>query len=294
MSIQSMTGFAERSFAGPSLRVKVSLKSLNHRYFDWSYKGAPLGEIENRLRVLCQGEIVRGRIEVALDVESTDAGSWEVRINEALLEKILAAFRRAAGRLGREMTFSVENLFRIPQLTELKRKAFTPEEKGFLEKCFRTTLEALVRARRAEGRKTAAQIKLHLRNVRKAAGRVEALSARQPQAVRNRLRQKMREAANGASPASRSRLSEEVAYLTQRYDVAEEIQRLHSHIAAAGDLLDRTGGEPAGRLLDFLAQELTREANTLNSKSQDIAMTRQGLLIKNEVENVRQQVQNLE
>jgi uncharacterized protein (TIGR00255 family) len=293
MTIQSMTGFAERSFSGPTLRVKVSVKSLNHRFFDWSYKGAPIGEVENRLRALCQGKVSRGRIETTMDIDSIDPASWEVRINEALLEKVLASFHRTASRLGREMTFSVENLFRIPQLTELRRKAFNAEEKAFLESCFLRTLEALIRARRAEGRKTAAQIERHLRNVRGAVARIEKLAARQPRAVEKRLKSKMKES-NGSGPASQNRLSEEVAYLTQRYDVAEEIQRLRSHLGAARDLLRRSGPEPAGKMLDFLAQELTREANTLNSKSQDIAMTRQGLLVKNEVESIRQQVQNLE
>jgi len=293
MSIQSMTGFAERSFAGPTLRVKVGIKSLNHRFFDWSYKGAPLGEVENRLRVLCQAKISRGRIEAVLDVDSLDPSSWEVRINEALLEKILGSLRRTSSRLGRDITFSVENLFRIPQLTELRRKAFNSEEKAFLESCFLRTLEPLVRARAAEGRKTAAQIQVHLRNVRSALGRVEKLAVRQPKAVQTRLRKKMKDV-NGNSPASQNRLDEEVAYLTQRYDVAEEMQRLRSHLDAARDLLARPGAEPAGKMLDFIAQELTREANTLNSKSQDIEMTRQGLLIKNEVESIRQQVQNLE
>ena len=191
------------------------------------------------------------------------------------------------------MTFSVENVFRIPQLTELRRKAFSPEERAFLESCFERTLEPLVRARAVEGRKTAAQILVHLRNVRAAVGRVQKLAARQPKAVQKRLRMKMKDV-NGGTPASQNRLDEEVAYLTQRYDVAEEIQRLLSHISAARDLLARPGAEPAGKMLDFLAQEMTREANTLNSKSQDIDMTRQGLLIKNEIESIRQQVQNLE
>ena len=293
MSIQSMTGFAERSFSSPTLRLKVGVKSLNHRFFDWSYKGAPLGEVESRLRVLCQSRISRGRIETAMDVDSIDPESWEVRINEALLEKILGSLRRASARLGREVAFSVENLFRIPQLTELKRKAFSPAEKAFLESCFLQTLESLIRARTAEGRKTAAQIKVHLGSVRSAVGRIEKLAARQPNAVQKRLRQKMKDV-NGGSPASQNRLDEEVAYLTQRYDVAEEIQRLRSHLGGARDFLVRPGNEPAGKMLDFIAQELIREANTLNSKSQDIEMTRQGLLIKNEVESIRQQVQNLE
>jgi uncharacterized protein (TIGR00255 family) len=141
--------------------------------------------------------------------------------------------------------------------------------------------------------KTAAQIRVHVRTVSRAVGRVEKLMKRQPRLVKQRLSQKVKEM-NGAAPQNRERLTEEVAYLTQRYDVAEEIQRLKSHLDTALKLVGAPKGEPAGKMLDFLAQELTREANTLNSKSQDIGITKEGLLIKGEIESIRQQVQNLE
>jgi uncharacterized protein (TIGR00255 family) len=291
--IQSMTGFAEKSFESPAIRVKMSIKSLNHRFFDWNYKGAPIGETENRLRVLCQNRLSRGRIEVILDIDFRDPSSWDIRINEGLLEKVLLSFQRVAMRLKKEMNFSVDNLFRIPQLMELKRKELSPAESAFLERGFLRTLGEVIRTRQIEGRKTAAQIKKHIGNVTRAIGRIEKLVKKQPRAVQQKLRQKLKEL-NGGGPQNEERMSEEVAYLTQRYDVSEEIQRLKSHLDAALKLMTSPKGKPAGKMLDFLAQELTREANTLNSKSQDIGITREGLLIKGEVESIRQQVQNLE
>lgn len=291
--IQSMTGFAERSFASRTLRAKISIKSLNHRFFDWICKGAPDGDVESRLRALGQKRISRGRIEVALDLDFPDPGSWDVRVNEGILEKLLASMKRVSKRVGRDLTFSAETLFRIPQLVELRRKSLTAAEAADLERAFLRTLDDVVRARRAEGVKTAAQIRVHVRNVRSAVGRVERLMKKQPRLVKQRLAQKVKDL-NGAAPQNRERLSEEVAYLTQRYDVAEEIQRLKSHLDAALKLVAAPKGEPAGKMLDFLAQELTREANTLNSKSQDIGITQEGLLIKGEIESIRQQVQNVE
>jgi uncharacterized protein (TIGR00255 family) len=291
--IQSMTGFAERSFASRTLRAKVTIKSLNHRFFDWSFKGSPVGELEGRLRAVCQKRISRGRIEASLDLDFPDPASWDIRINEGLLEKILVSMKRVSSRMGQNVTFSAENLFRIPQLVELQRKALAPAEAAFLERAFLATLDDVVRARKAEGLKTAAQIRIYVRNVTRAVARVERLVKKQPRIVKQRLAQKFRDL-NGAAPQNRERLSEEVAYLTQRYDVAEEIQRLKSHLDAALKLLAAPMGEPAGKMLDFLAQELTREANTLNSKSQDVGITQEGLLIKGEIESIRQQVQNLE
>jgi uncharacterized protein (TIGR00255 family) len=291
--IQSMTGFAERSFDSPTLRVKVSIKSLNHRFFDWSYKGAPIGEAENRLRILCQDRLHRGRIEVSLDLSFPDPSSWDVNINEGLLEKIFTSLDRISARLNREVSLSVDNIFRIPQVVELKRKDLSPSERAFLERGFARTLEDVIKSRREEGTKTAGQIKRHLSNVIRAVQKIEKLLTKQPRLIQRKLRQRLKDL-NGQNFQSEERISEEVAYLSQRYDVSEEIQRLRSHLDAALGLVASRKGEPAGKMLDFLAQELYREANTLNSKSQDIGITKEGLLIKGEVESIRQQVQNLE
>lgn len=291
--IQSMTGYAERGFASKTMRAKIAIKSLNHRFFDWSYKGAPLGEVESRLRALCQDRLHRGRIEASVDLFFPDPSSWEVAINEGLLEKILRTLDRVAARLGTEVHFAVDNIFRIPQVVELRRKDFTAAEAAFLVRSFDRTLDDVLRTRRAEGVKIAAELKSHLWTVGRAVGRVEGRLARQPGLIRKKLRSRVKEL-NGAGPASEERLAEEVAYLTQRYDIAEEIARLKHHIEAALKLVSARAGDPAGKMLDFLAQELYREANTLNSKSQDLGVTREGLLIKGEVESVRQQVQNIE
>lgn len=291
--IQSMTGFAERSFDSPTLRVKFAIKSLNHRFFDWSYKGAAIGDLENRLRLLCQKRFHRGRIEVILDLHFPHPSSWDVTVNVGLMEKIVSALDRASRRLQHEIQVTADSLLRIPQIMELRRKEFSDAEAAFLERCFGRTLDDVLAARAQEGKKTAVQLKTHVINVRKAVARLERLIRKHPKTLRHKLRRKVKEANNAAS-ASPERLDEEVAYLTQRYDVSEELHRLKCHLETALQTMASPKGEPAGKMLDFLAQELYREANTLNSKSQDIDVTREGLLIKGEVESIRQQVQNLE
>jgi uncharacterized protein (TIGR00255 family) len=288
-----MTGFAERSFDSPTLRVKFAIKSLNHRFFDWSYKGAAIGDLENRLRLLCQKRFHRGRIEVILDLHFPHPSSWDVTVNVGLMEKIVSALDRASRRLQHEIQVTADSLLRIPQIMELRRKEFSDAEAAFLERCFGRTLDDVLAARAQEGKKTAVQLKTHVINVRKAVARLERLIRKHPKTLRHKLRRKVKEANNAAS-ASPERLDEEVAYLTQRYDVSEELHRLKCHLETALQTMASPKGEPAGKMLDFLAQELYREANTLNSKSQDIDVTREGLLIKGEVESIRQQVQNLE
>lgn len=291
--ILGMTGFAERNFASPALRVKLSVKTLNHRFFDWSYKGVPIGEAESRLRALCQKRIRRGRVEVYLDLVSTSPESWEFTLNEGLLEKVLASLDRVSKRTGRRLEISLDGLFRVPQLVEVGRRALGPKEIAFLERSFARTLDDVVALRRREGRETARQLRAHLAAVRRSAARAEQRFKRQPALLKAKMKKRLLEL-NGGAPVPEAKLAEEASFLAQRYDLAEEIGRLKTHLDSFEALLSPKVGEPVGRQLDFLAQELNREANTLASKSQDVRITRESLAIKNELESMRQHVQNVE
>ncbi len=291
--ILGMTGFAERNFASPALRLKISIKTLNHRYFDWSYKGVPLGEAESRLRAICQKRIRRGRVEVFIDLVSLSPESWNFTLNDGLLEKILASLDRVSRRTGRRLEISLDSLFRVPQLVEVSRKALGSRETSFLERSFSRTLDDVLGLRRREGRETACQLRVHLAAVRRFVSRAEARFKRQPALLKAKIRKRLSDL-NGGGPVSEGKLAEEASFLAQRYDLAEEIGRLKTHLDSFEEFLSPKVGDPVGRQLDFLAQELNREANTLASKSQDIHITRESLAIKNELESMRQHVQNIE
>jgi uncharacterized protein (TIGR00255 family) len=291
--ILGMTGFAEKSFVSPALRLKISVKTLNHRFFDWAYKGAPLGEAENRLRTLCQKRVRRGRVEVYVDLVPLRPESWDVTLNEGLLEKILDSFGRVQRRTGLRLEISLDSLFRVPQLVEVGRKALGPKETAFIGRCFARTLDDVVALRKREGRETARQLRAHIAAVRRFVARAEARFKRQPAMLKARLKKRLADISGGA-PVPAVRLAEEASFLAQRYDLAEEIGRLKTHLDSFEALLKPKAGEPVGRQLDFLAQELNREANTLASKSQDVRITRESLAIKNELESIRQHVQNIE
>ena len=288
-----MTGFGERSFDSPTLRAKISIRSLNHRFLDWSYKGTPLGELENRLRLICQRKLHRGRIEVNLELSFEDPQSWELSINEGLLEKVLSSLERVSSRSGKEVNLSLDNIFRIPQMAEIKRKDLSSKEVLFLEKSFEKTLEAVLKERMREGREIAKKIRQHVQNIQRMVKGIERLGRKQPYLLREKLRQRLQELTSEAS-FSEEKMAEEAAYLAQRYDLSEEILRLGSHLGSLEKLLSPRNEEPAGKMLDFIAQELHREANTINSKSQDIEITKASLAIKGEVESIRQHIQNIE
>jgi len=291
--VRSMTGYAGKDFAAAGLRAKITIKSLNHRYFDWSYKGAPLGELEGRLRTMAQMKLRRGRVEVSIDLLAFDPAGWEISINEALLEKILSTLERASRRMGKTAAFSVDNIFRIPQVVELRRKDPTAKETAFLERSFDRTLEEVLKQRRREGRETARRINGHLILIRQGLRRIEKKAKLQPLVLRSKLRERLKEM-NGGLSLQEGKLEGEAALLAQRADIAEEILRLQSHLAAFEELTCLEREEPVGKMLDFLSQEISREVNTINSKSQDIGIVRASLAIKGEVESVRQHVQNIE
>jgi uncharacterized protein (TIGR00255 family) len=290
--IQSMTGYAERSFESDRLRVRIILKSLNHRFFDWTYKGLPLGRLESQLRGLCQEKIQRGKVEVSLEIDFSDARFWDLTVNEPLLRKILNALTRAA-RHNPDVHFSVDNILRLPQVVELRRKDLSKQDASFIRRALGETLTDLVGDRSREGRAILAQLRLHVRRIDAALVRLAKLLKRQAGLFQSRLKVRLRDI-DETAPLSEGRLVEEAAFQAQRYDITEEISRLRSHMDSVRSLLDPSRKDPVGKMLDFLAQELYREANTINSKSQDLAISRESLLVKAEVECIRQQVQNLE
>ncbi len=291
--IQSMTGFAEKSFISRTLAAKITVKSLNHRFFDWTYKGAPIGNVENRLRALSQKKFRRGRVEVFLELSFPDSSSWDVVVNEGLLEKLVAAVERVSKRFGRSAELSLDSILRIPQLVELRRKDLSGKDVAFLESCFERTLDAVKKSRMKEGRETETQLRRHVLNIRRSVGRMEKLIRNQPTLIHEKLKARLK-GLNQETPLSEERLAEESAYLAQRYDLAEEIVRIKSHLATLFELLSPKIKDPVGKNLDFLAQELYREANTSNAKSQDIEIIKESLSIKGEIESIRQQVQNIE
>jgi uncharacterized protein (TIGR00255 family) len=290
--VQSMTGFAEKRFYSKGLSAVIRVKSLNHRFLDWSYRGVDIGDLENRLRAMAQRKLRRGRIEVSLELDFLDSASWSLHINEALLRKIFSSLERISSRAKRNINFSVESIFSLPHVVELRRKDFSPQQKAFLERSFERTLDEVLKMRKREGREIGKEVEKHLNRIKQMADRVDRLHKKQPFLIKERMRQRLKEL--NKDPVREEKLAEEAAFFAQRYDLHEEIARLKSHLEYAFELLSAKGEESVGKKLDFVLQELYREANTINSKSQEIRITKESLGIKGEVESIRQQVQNIE
>jgi uncharacterized protein (TIGR00255 family) len=210
-----------------------------------------------------------------------------------VLDKILLSFQNISSRAMKNVSLNIENLFNLPHVVQLRRKKFSKEDIVFLEDCFSKTLDDLIKGREREGRLLKKEIAGHLKNLQRVLSKVEILAKKQPNLIQEKLRERLKELGH-ETQLSEEKMTSEVAYYAQRYDLSEEVARLNCHADHFNELLSLVRQDPVGKSMDFLAQELFREANTINSKAQDIRIVKYVLAIKGEVESIRQQVQNIE
>ncbi len=288
--IRSMTGYARAEQQGPSGRLSWELRSVNHRYLELQFKlPEEFRPMENELRQLATQRVARGKVEAGLRY-SRDSGSPEgLQIDPDRLAAVLAAVERVSGQL---RTSTAPDPIKVLAWPGVVRSENTQDIAAPLADAmllFQTALDDFTATRAREGERTRTYL---LERLDAMAQIVEKVRIRAPQ-VREvwleRLRLKLNELGVDIDPA---RLAQEAAMAAQRLDVDEELSRLDSHFAEVRDTLARD--EAIGRRLDFLMQELNREANTLSSKSQDAEMTRSAVEMKVMIEQMREQVQNIE
>ena len=295
MAVVSMTGFADAQGGFGTLRWRWEVRSVNGRSLDLRLRLPPgIESIEPAARVLAAERLRRGNVQATLTVEAQDS-SRGLKVDPAALAQAVKIAREIAAETGlaparidgllalKGVVVQEENFGGDPTL-RAGREAALLESLSF-------ALDSLARSRRSEGVKlgdilarTATEIGRLTQDARQAA-------AAQPAAIRERLRAQLNELLDQSAPGD-ERIAQEIALLSTRADVREELDRLTAHVQEAHRLL--SSGDSVGRKLDFLAQELNREANTLCSKSADIALTRIGLALKAAIDQFREQAQNVE
>jgi uncharacterized protein (TIGR00255 family) len=286
--IASMTGFARRELAGSWGTLTCELRSVNHRYLEPGFRlPEELRPLESDLRQLLSKHLKRGKVDCTVHLRGSQLGERELRVDNAALSRVAAALNHVAGAVPGAVIDAVEVL-RWPGVIE----AVNPDTEALLgagRTVFQQTLDELGAMRLREGKRLGELIEQRCAGL---ASLVEQVRARLPDIqarVRNRLNERVAEL---AAAVDRDRIEQEIVLQLQRVDVAEELDRLTGHIEETRRVMG--GGEAAGRRLDFLMQELNREANTLASKSQDLDTTRITVDMKVLIEQMREQVQNVE
>jgi uncharacterized protein (TIGR00255 family) len=297
MSIRSMTGFAQvKSQSGDGISFTLSLKSVNHRFLDPQLRlPLEMEELEMKMRRILKERLARGHVEVTLNLERRPGQGFE--FNRELVSGYVNAFRKAAGEFGTPGEPDLNAVFRMPgALGE------TAPLDGSFESAVLASLDQAIQKlnvmREQEGRGMEAELRRRLKSLEDATEEVSGLRAAVSRACMEKVRTRMGELLQSVNAtADQDRILQEAAILAERSDIQEELVRLHTHIDHFRRLLDQ-GGE-ADKKLDFLLQELNREANTLLSKTSGLAggglrITELGLQMKSEIEKCREQVQNLE
>jgi uncharacterized protein (TIGR00255 family) len=287
--IHSMTGFARRETREPWGSLACELRSVNHRYLEIAWKlPEDLRPAEADFRGLAGEMLKRGKVECAFRLTYADEETRTVHLDDKALGGLLGAVEAVRRRMHQAAPVNPMDVLRWPGIVAAVSRDTEPVQAAALA-LLGATLEDLVQARGVEGERLAAML---LERCDGIDALVTEVRARLPE-VRARLRERLEERLAGLeTTVEEERLAQEVALLVQKMDVDEELDRLGSHVAEVRRLVGKPG--PVGRRLDFLMQELNREANTLASKSQDQATTRAAVALKVLIEQMREQIQNIE
>jgi len=293
--IRSMTGYGAASVDTASLRASVTVRSLNHRFLDLAlHLPRPLLPLEAEAKEQVAAAVARGRVEVFVQAALPEAEAEVVVASRPLVASLVRTLRDMQNEHGLDGGVAVSDLVRFPgALERVETASRVPGEVGpALGALLGRALEGLDGMRRSEGERLRSELERLLGAIEAGAARVEARVAESREARQVALLERVR-ALVGEVGLEEPRLYQEVVRAVERHDVAEELQRLRSHVASARELLAGDGA-PAGKRLDFLAQELMREANTVGSKVQDAPAVREVVELKAEIERLREQVQNVE
>ena len=289
-----MTGFGRGAFSSEAFGVTVEIKTVNNRYLDIHLRlGQELSAIEMIVRKRVGARLSRGRVDLNINFDRTGAATYEV--NRPLIAGYVQALREIKEELGLAGEIDVNSLARVPGALTAARDGFDEGNIAGVESALDQALDSLEQMRASEGAALAAEMRVRITKIEAEVPIIEAAAAGLADAYRQRLQKRVTELIARGSQAvelDSGRLAQEVAYLADRSDISEELARLRSHLEQFRSSIDADG--EVGKRLDFLLQELNREANTVLSKSTEIAIKDSALAIKGEVEKLREQVQNVE
>ncbi|HEY8226877.1 MAG TPA: YicC/YloC family endoribonuclease [Pyrinomonadaceae bacterium] len=292
--MKSMTGYGRGAVNGDDFSVSVDLKTVNNRFLDIHLRvGSELVSMEPAIKRRISSRLARGRVDVTVNFERTEQIAYE--LNRPLIAGYVEALRQMQDEFHIDGVLDINVLARIPGALIPARNGIDERMTAALEQAIDQALDDLERMRQQEGEALRLELTDRVRRIESLVPTIEASAAGLADAYRIRLQKRIGELLSRSGQTIEldpARLAQEVAYLADRSDVSEEMVRLRSHLSQFQEALDSSG--ETGKMLDFLLQELNREANTTLSKSTDLSIKEAALGIKAEVEKLREQVQNVE
>lgn len=291
--VKSMTGFGRCEISEGTRKMTVEMKSVNHRYLDVNMKmPKKLNFFDASIRNLLKTYIQRGKVDLFITFEDTAETNFSLKYNQELAGEYLKYLQQMADTFGLENDIRVSTLSRYPEVLFMEEVQVDEEELwNLLEKALKGACEQFVETRIKEGENLKKDLLAKLDEMLE---NVEYISVRSPQIIgeyRKKLEDKVKELLEDVH-IEESRLATEITIFADKICVDEEIVRLRSHIEHTKETLEEGGA--VGRKLDFIAQEMNREANTILSKANDLEVSNRAIDLKTEIEKVREQIQNIE
>ena len=292
--MKSMTGYGRGECSQRGLKVTVEVSSVNRKQTEISVNlPRDLEVLEAQIRDLINHRVARGRVTVRLGIHAAKSDSSHMRADAALAKVYARELRALAKSLHLPDTVTLDMLARAPGVLQAEEQIAEAEELWpSVNKALEAALDVLLKMREREGAFLAKELKGRIAFLRAGVARVQKLAPKVAERYRDQLLNRIKAAGLETPVLDDERLVKEIFYFADRSDISEELTRLQSHFQQFDDCLKTA--EPIGRTLDFLAQEINREINTLGSKANDSVISREVVLLKAELEKFREQVQNVE
>lgn len=292
--IKSMTGFGRCEISDGERKFTVEMKGVNHRYLDVNIRmPKKLNFFETAIRNLLKQSIQRGKVDIFITYEDLSESQGSLKYNEALAGEYLMYLRQIEEKFSLENDIRVSTLSRYPEVLTMEEQAIDEEELwNGLKKALDGAIQRFVETRILEGDHLKEDIISKLDNMLKLVGYVEERSPKIMAEYREKLENKVRELLEDAQ-MEEGRIASEVVIFADKICTDEEVVRLRSHVIHMKETL-QSEENGIGRKLDFIAQEMNREANTILSKANDLEVSNAGIDLKTEIEKVREQIQNIE
>jgi uncharacterized protein (TIGR00255 family) len=294
--IRGMTGFGAGTAEEDGVRFEVEIKGVNNRFLDSRVKlPGEFAGLESELKQKIQTRVARGRVDAVVGITAGRAEGVRLEVRRALVEAYLDAARELKRTHRLKGALGVDQVLGFPGVVQVVPEAGPDPESagGTLRRAFDAALVAFDDMRAAEGGRLAADLLARLAEIDAETRRIGEEAARQPALQGERLRERLAVILGGDQRIDPARLAQEVALLADRVDITEELVRLGGYLEQARALLEDPPG-PVGKTLDFVMQEMNREANTISSKSEALPICQAALRVRSIVEAIREQVQNLE
>ena len=296
----SMTGYARTHYTSDEISLSVSLRSVNHRFLDLQLRMPPeIEPFESRIREMVKKQVHRGQLQISVSLR-WHLPAVKINLNQTLVDAYVDAYREAAKRHGITADPDLNTLLRVPGMISMNEADMDEQHQAMLDAafidCLSRALDELSRFRRTEGEGVVEEMKHQARQMEQEIEQLEAARVGTVSEFQQRLETKLHELV-GQAGIDPQRVLQEAAMMADRTDISEELQRLSAHVERLQAILQQRG--EIGKQIDFLAQELHREANTVLSKTTPLGrnglkITDGGLRLKHEIEKVREQAQNLE